>query len=99
MCQHSAPPHAARTKFLLGQIVSTANVLSQVSTEEILSALSRHVRGDWGDLDPEDRQTNENALLRGGRLFSSYQSSQGIKFWIITEWDRSVTTALLPEDY
>jgi len=99
MCEHSAPTDTARPKFLLGQIVSTANVLSQVPVPEILLALSRHVRGDWGDLDPEDRQTNEKALLRGGRLFSSYQSSQGIKFWIITEWDRSVTTALLPEDY
>jgi hypothetical protein len=23
----------------------------------------------------------------------------GEKFWIITEWDRSVTTILMPEDY
>ncbi len=23
----------------------------------------------------------------------------GKKFWIITEWDRSVTTVLMPEDY
>ena len=22
-----------------------------------------------------------------------------VKFWIITEWDRSATTVLLPEDY
>jgi hypothetical protein len=30
---------------------------------------------------------------------SSYQSSRGEKFWIITEGDRSATMVLLPEDY
>jgi len=33
------------------------------------------------------------------RLFSAYVSSNGFKFYIITEWDRSVTTVLLPEEY
>jgi len=63
------------------------------------SALQRHVRGDWGNLDDEDKQANEDALHRGSRLLSSYQTSQNVKFWIITEADRSVTTVLLPEDY
>ena len=49
--------------------------------------------------DPEDVQSNERALRGGGRLFSAYRSSQDIKFWIITECDRSVTTVLLPKDY
>jgi hypothetical protein len=60
---------------------------------------SRHVRGDWGTLDPEDWNSNERALKGEGRLFSAYLSIQNIKFWIITECDRSVTTILLPEDY
>jgi hypothetical protein len=50
-------------------------------------------------LDPEDREANERALKHEGRLFSAYQSTQNIKFWIITEADGSVTTVLLPEDY
>ena len=86
-------------KFLLGQIVATPNALNKIPNDEILSALSRHVRGDWGTLDHEDVQANEHALLKGGRLFSSYQSIQNIKFWIITEWHRRITTVLLPEDY
>jgi hypothetical protein len=86
-------------KFPLGRVVATPNALCQISNEEILNALSRHVRGDWGELETEDRDTNELALKTGGRLLSSYRSLQNVKFWIITEWDRSVTTVLLPEDY
>ena len=41
------------------------------------------------------------AALRSGedRLFSSYQVTPDLKLWIITEWDRSVTTLLLPSEY
>ena len=86
-------------KFSLGQIVATPHALTAIDGEEILNALSRHVRGDWGTLDAEDLNANEHALKHGGRLFSAYHSTQNVRFWIITEWDRSVTTVLLSEDY
>ena len=86
-------------KFLLGRIVATPNAINQIPNDEILVALARHVRGDWGTLDPEDWTANDDALKHGGRLLSSYHSTRNVKFWIITEWDRSVTTVLLPEDY
>ena len=86
-------------KFSLGQIVATPNALNSVPDNEIKAALQRHVRGDWGNLDEEDKQANEDALHRGSRLLSSYLTIQNVKFWIITEADRSVTTVLLPEDY
>ena len=84
--------------FPLGQMVITANASLRLSTEEVLTALRRHVCGDWGDLCPEDTLANDAALQQGGRLFSAY--GQGAdRFWVITEADRSVTTVLLPEDY
>ena len=86
-------------KFSLGQVVATPNAIETIPNEEILNALMRHVQGDWGELDSEDRISNERALKHGGRLFSAYHSIQKIKFWIITEADRSSTTILLPEDY
>ena len=86
-------------KFSLGQVVATPNALAAIPDDEVQNALSRHVRGDWGTLDAEDLNANERALRSGGRLFSSYHSCQNVKFWIITECDRSVTTVLLPEDY
>jgi len=89
----------ALTKFPLGRIVATPNVLNAVSMSELLEAIGRHGVGDWGSLDKEDWDANERALQDEGRLFSAYISDQGVKFWIITECDRSATTLLLPEDY
>jgi hypothetical protein len=87
-----------KSRFPLGQTVVTAHALDLLRPDEIALGLARHVRGDWGDLCPEDMLENENALTQGGRLFSAY--GQGAtRFWIITEWDRSVTTVLLPMDY
>jgi len=85
--------------FGLGQTVITANALAQLQTEDVHRALARHARGDWGDLDPEDVAENERSITEGCRLLSAYTDRHGVKFWIITEWDRSLTTVLLPEDY
>lgn len=85
--------------FTLGTIVMTANALTCLTDNDVKTALSRHVRCDWGDLESEDKLSNDHALQDGGRLFSAYHSATGTKFYIITEWDRSYTTILLPEDY
>jgi hypothetical protein len=88
-----------QTKFPLGRLVATANLVATIPSEEVFSALQRHANGDWGDVCDEDRESNEKALIHGSRLMSVYSSKGEITFWIITEWDRSVTTVLLPEDY
>ena len=93
--------------FDLGQVVITANLQRTLdeggpdtnSMEELQEFLDRHVSGDWGDLEQEDRTSNSRALESGGRIFSEYYSASAIKIWIITEADRSYTTALLPSDY
>ena len=89
---------ASQLKFPLGQIVITPNALGKLASDEILNALDRHAQGDWGDLDKDDKLENDIALENGFRILSAYQSN-GIKFWIITEADRSSTCVLLPEDY
>lgn len=61
--------------------------------------LARHQSGDWGELDEEDIQANETALEDGLRLMSVYKTDAGVRTYVITEWDRSYTTLLLPEDY
>ena len=86
-------------KFRLGRIVSTPHALEFLTHDDILTSISRHQAGDWGDVDEHDRQENELSLHKGFRLLSVYHSAKGVRFWIITEADRSVTTVLLPEDY
>lgn len=96
------------TKFPLGLLVMTAGV-SAWSREDLLrplfiaTSVARHQSGDWGDVDDEDKGTNDHALAHGYRLLSAYTSiytaSFGTKIWIITEADRSSTTVLFPSEY
>lgn len=88
--------------FPLGQIVATPGALAALGEagQSPLEFLSRHVCGDWGDLEEEDCKENELSLKKGFRLLSCYRTSSGdTKLWVITEADRSVTTILLPEEY
>lgn len=86
-------------QFPSGQIVATPAALESISQSDIQTALKRHLSGDWGDCCPDDAGANDEAVIHGARLFSVYHTSDNIKFWIITEADRSATTVLLPADY
>ena len=86
-------------QFRLGRIVATPNALGHLTEADILNAIARHQSADWGELDRHDREANDRALQEGTRLLSADTAANGIRFWIITEADRSVTTILLPEDY
>jgi len=86
--------------FPLGQVVATRGVLMHLEREGIAADpyLDRHVRGDWGDVPPEDAEANRYAVIVGARIMSSYQIA-GERVWIITEADRSATTLLFPSEY
>ena len=86
-------------KFELGELIISDNAANTLKPGDVLNALIRHQVGDWGELENRDRHANEEALICGGRLFSAYKNQNGIKFWIITEWNREATTVLLPNDY
>jgi hypothetical protein len=85
--------------FKLGQVLITPNALQSIHPQDSLLCLKRHQNCDWGDCCPEDAAENEFSLDKYLRLFSVYHDRNGVKFWIITEADRSATTTLLPEDY
>jgi hypothetical protein len=90
-----------KAKFLLGQLVATPGALAALSqaNQDPLELLSRHQHGDWGELSAEDQKENEFSVLNNLRILSSYTLTIGVKVWVITEADRSVTTILLPEEY
>ena len=87
-------------RFLLGKTFATAAVtaFAEESKIDLTRFMWRHHCGDWGDLDAEDKQANENALEHGGRIFSSYHL-EGKKLYVITEVDRSMTTILFATEY
>ncbi len=84
--------------FVLGQVVATPGALEALVEAEQTPEefLARHVQGDWQELDPHDQQANQQAVKEGSRVFSDYTTKLGTRVWVITEWDRSITTLLLP---
>ena len=88
-------------RFTLGQVVATPGALEALDASGQIPQefLHRHIVGDWGDLDEHDLQANERAVHGGDRIFSAYHTKAGTKVWVITEYDRSVTTLLLPSEY
>ena len=86
-------------KVQLGQLCITPQAMAAVPAPELLRAIARHAAGDWGALDEHDRQENERALRNRGRLLSAYETSNGMRFWVITDPGWATTTLLLPEDY
>ena len=87
--------------FELGRTVATPGALDALkqADETPTALLDRHITGDWGDLEEDDKAANETALMDGSRVFSGYDLKTGEKIWVITEWDRSSTTLLLPGEY
>lgn len=86
-------------KFKLGSIYITKGVQVNISSSEINSFIERHSNCDWGNVCSEDAKSNEDALKFGARLLSVYKTKSGEKVWVITEWNRRVTTVLFPEEY
>jgi len=99
MTQTNSVTTDRRPKFWTGFFCVTRPADEKIERKEIMDAFWRHESGDWGDVCAEDKEANETALQFGGRLFSAYHDSNGVKFWIVTEADRSATTVLLPDDY
>lgn len=92
----------ARPLFTLGQVFMTpgAEAALAAADQSPFEFLARHLAGDWGEgLPPEDVQANQDALQQELRLLSRYITKQNEVIWVITEYDRSITTLLLPQEY
>lgn len=67
--------------------------------KEIRQAYARYLDCDWGEMSAEDKRMNDIAVANGNdRILAAYFTSEG-KIYIITEWDRSVTTILFANEY
>lgn len=90
-----------KVRFKAGQVCATPGALEAMNNagQSPVEFIGRHVAGDWGDVCEDDRKINEESLEHGLRLLSSYRTNEGVKLWVITEADRSLTTILLPEEY
>ena len=87
-------------KFPLGRVAATPAALYELERLGVnpLELIGRHITLDPGCLGSDDQAANERALLDGSRVFSAYEYTAA-KFYVITEWDRSLTTLLLSREY
>lgn len=92
--------------FKPGRVVATPGALEALEQagQSVWEFLTRHLAGDWGVVDSEDKAANDEALKDGSRLLSAYILTTGEKIWIITEAEddngnREASTALLPSEY
>lgn len=91
------------SKFKLGQVVVTRTINNDIADDskfakEVHESLARYINCDWGEMSEDDKAMNDEAITSGDRIFAGYETSKG-KIWIITEWDRSATTILYPDEY
>lgn len=85
--------------FKTGRTVATPSVADTLTALQMQQLLFRHTTGDWSELSEEDQEQNRLAVEDGSRILSSYAITADLTVWVITEWDRSVTTLLLPSEY
>jgi len=93
-------------KFRPGQVVATPGALDALaaSGQTFDFFLEKHLSGDWGEVDDEDQNANDQALADGGRLLSSYRTLRGVVVWVLTEAEgddgqRASTCLTTPEEY
>lgn len=100
MTAESKPAINFMPKFIFGRLTATPGAMTVLDNRNdlIIKMIQRHTRGDWGDIDQDDKESNDHALSIGARLLSVYIELD-TKFYVITEADRSMTTILLPEEY
>jgi len=83
-----------------GQWVITRGINAKMKEDEkfaefIIDCYGRYLNQDWGDTCEEDSKLNDAAVKNGNdRIVAKYDN-----IFIITEWDRSVTTILFTEEY
>ncbi|VVB64668.1 Uncharacterised protein [uncultured archaeon] len=89
--------------FYLGEIAVSPKADQEEVNENLINILSRHVSGDWGEVDDKVKERNNKAIKDGSIILSSYTLSSGRKIFVRTEaadslGNRSLTNVLTSEE-
>ena len=90
--------------FKIGDILVTKGINQRVMKDAafssfIMTAFSRYMVRDWGDLCEEDKAMNDRAVKNGDDKILARYNYGSESIYIITESDRSVTTILFIDEY
>ena len=87
-----------RPRFPLGRVRMSKKARESLTYADALNGLRSHAIGEWGLLSDDEWWENELSLRQGYQLMSIHLASNGNRFWIVTEADRSLTTIRLPTE-
>jgi hypothetical protein len=100
------PPARVEAKFDLGQVVVTPGARTALSMpgsfdhDLARTLLERFVAGDWGEETPPERAAeNQAAQGGGGRIAACYPVGHGMVVWLVSEWDRTLTSFVGAGEY
>lgn len=93
-------------KFHPGQVVATPGAIEALAESGMDASffIDKHLSGDWGEVDADDQKANDQALLDGSRILSSFRTLRGVVLWVLTEAEgddgqRASTCLTLPDEY
>ena len=96
---------AVHPRFNAGQLYASEGIVQLGCPEHLRRCLGRHVRGDWGILEPEMVQRNELNLRARACVMSTYAINSESPctrsencVWIVTDLARNKTSFLLPSE-
>lgn len=88
----------------LGQTVMTRGINNAITESKdfakfVTESFAKYMVHNWGDLCEEDKKMNDLAVKNDDdRIVAKYVHGDK-SIYIITEWDRSVTTILFCHEY
>jgi len=97
-------------KFELGDLVASEGVAGLRKKDPVFNqfavrSIFRYAVGDWGDSLEDDKKKNDLSVKLEAegkpttRIVAEYRTEGQPTIWIVTEWDRSYTTVLFPDEY
>ena len=113
----SPAPLSETPLFDVGRTTATPGVLDLLSahydrpafvTLALSRYITRHVLGDWAQMDDHDRRANARDAEQGNRVLSAYTHPCGKsdscgagdhRLWVVTFPGHETTTVLLPSEY
>lgn len=86
------------------RVVVTAAVFDRMEScpsfkFHVSRSLARHMRGDWGELDDDDKTRNDSTFAELLGATSAYEHPEHPKLYIITDPGHAVVTVLFPDEY
>lgn len=84
------PPRVAASPRAMAALEQSGTVLNHY--------LSRHLRGDWGEVDQETKHGNDRILADLGGLISIFPIAPGAVLCLVTKVGPTSTSALLVDE-